>query len=133
MKLRLPRSGATTTWMSAILMGLVIATVVLWTMVVKPPARARFEVGEALAAPCPSGDHAPVCYRFLIKNTGASSAGMQCVVAAAAGTEAQFLSDLPTYVSPYPLAPGSTQDLLVKVDATDGGTIVPPRVSCDRS
>ncbi len=116
--------------MSAALVALVIATVVLSTLLLKPPAKARFEVGEGQATQCPTGGHAPACYKFPVANSGSVAATMQCVVASAEGTQAVFLSDLPTYVGPYSVAPGSRQTLWVKVDPGAGGTVRPPSVSC---
>jgi hypothetical protein len=121
------RGGATTTGLSAALAALVIATVVLTTLVLKPPAKARFVVGAPQATTCPTGEHAPACYTFPVRNAGTVPASPQCTVTSAPGTQALFLSSTPTGL---PVAPGMTETLWVKVDTANGGTVKEPAVSC---
>ena len=124
------RGTGLTAVMSSALVALVIATLALSALLLKPPAKARFEVGAAQATQCPTGGHAPACYKFPVTNAGTVAATMQCVVTSAEGNQALFLSDLPTYVGPYPVSPGSSQTLWVKVDPGTGGTVKQPAMSC---
>jgi len=123
------RGGATMTGLSAALAALVIVTVVLTTLVLKPAARARFLVGAPQATTCPSGEHAPACYTFPVMNVGTVQASVQCTVTSASGTQALFLSNVPTYAG-LPVPPGKTETLWVKVDTANGGTVKEPAVSC---
>jgi hypothetical protein len=123
------RGGATATGLSAALAALVIVTAVLTTLVLKPPARARVQVGAPQAIACPSGEHAPACYKFPVTNAGTEQASLQCTVTSAVGTQALFLSSVPTYAG-LPVPPGKTETLWVKVDTADGGTVKEPAVTC---
>jgi hypothetical protein len=121
--------GGITTVLSAALAALVIATITLSTLVLRSPAKARLRVGVPQATSCPSGEHAPACYKFPVINAGTAPASLQCSLTSAPGTQALFLSNLPTYVG-LPVAPGANDTLWVKVDTANGGTVKEPAISC---
>jgi hypothetical protein len=110
---------------------LIVATVALFLLVLKPHGTARFSVAQLLATPCPTGGGAPACYKATVTNIGGASGRMQCSVKPGEGTQALFLlSDLSTYSSATSVLPGESTTLWVKVDAGDGGTVTPPAVTC---
>jgi hypothetical protein len=110
---------------------LIVATVALYLLVLKPHGSARFTVEQLLATPCPTGGGAPACYKATVTNIGGASGRMQCSVRPGEGTQALFLlSDLSTYSSPTAVTAGQSTTLWVKVDAGDGGTVTAPTVTC---
>jgi hypothetical protein len=125
------RGDTNITLASATLVILIVATVALFLLVMKPHGSARFTVQQLLATPCPTGGGAPACYKATVTNIGGASGRMQCSVSPGEGTQALFLlSDLSTYSSATAVTPGESTTLWVKVDAGDGGTVTPPTVSC---
>jgi hypothetical protein len=85
-------------------------------------------IGRAQATACPVGQHAPLCYRFDLTNTGESEAAASCAVLADTGMTAQFLNGDVEYVAS--LLSGQTISLVTKVDATEGNTVKAPSVEC---
>ena len=85
-------------------------------------------IGRPQATDCPVGQHAPLCYRFDVTNTGKSDAAASCAVRADEGMTALFLNGNVEYVAS--LVSGQTISLVTKVDATEGNTVTAPTVHC---
>src|SRR5436309_8808212 len=103
---------------------LIVATVALFLLVMKPHRAARFSVAQLLATQCPTGGGAPACYKATITNIGGATGRMQCSAKPGEGTQATFLSsDLATYSSATSVFGGESTTLWSKVVPGDSGTV----------
>ena len=80
---------------------------------------------------CPVGSHAPVCYSFVVTNTGHGPLYATCEVSSASGTNATF--DDGQIVKPVSLLEGQTRDLTVRVQTDGSDTVSAPTMSSSAS
>ena len=126
------RSGArnlVTTVLSIALLVSIAAFAVLVGLQVRGDHPARFDVAVPEGVECPVGEGTPACFSFGVTNLGTQPAHVQCIATAAPGVAA-FLNDMPIYTSSAPFEPGITEQLIVKVDQGDSGTVVEPAMTC---
>ena len=90
---------------------------------------ARFEVTPAQGVECPVGEGTPACFSFGVTNVGSQSALVECIATVSTGL-ATFLNDMPIYTSTAPFEAGVTEQLIVKVDQGDTGSVTEPTMTC---
>jgi hypothetical protein len=90
---------------------------------------ARFDVASPEGVECPVGEGTPACFSFRVTNLSRQPSHVQCIATASPG-QAAFLNDMQIYTSSAPFEPGITEQLIVKVDQGDGGTVVEPTMIC---
>ena len=126
-----PGRGGSSTWLlSAGLMVLLAVGVVLFFMVLRPPPRGVFQVGQLEPIACPAGVHTPVCYQAVVTNVGNSPSAMRCILTPGSGSQAMFPDNQGAYISPNPVRPSESIVMLIKVDAPSGVTVTQPSVAC---
>ena len=90
---------------------------------------ARFDVAPPQGVECPVGEGTPACFSFGVTNLGSEPSLVQCIATAASG-EVSFLNEMPIYTSVAPFEPGLTEQLTVKIDQGDTGTVTEPAMIC---
>ena len=90
---------------------------------------ARFDVAGPEGVECPVGEGTPACFSFGVTNLGTQPSHVQCIATAAPG-QAAFLNDMPIYTSSAPFEPGISEQLIVKVDQGDTGSVTEPAMTC---
>jgi hypothetical protein len=93
--------------------------------------RAEITVSDPAPVGCPTGQHAPACYRFEVTNQGPDSAAVACMVSPSNGVYAEFLSGGASYEYGPELSPGTSFALTAKVVPGSGQTALPPVVGCE--
>ena len=99
---------------------------VLLTGIVRPVAEA-IQVDAPLAQDCPSGDRAPICFMFDIRNTTDAQLSIGCLVVPAEGTTATFETGATTAVT---LPAGASMTLRTSVDTAGGDEVAAPSLEC---
>jgi hypothetical protein len=94
--------------------------------------RAEITVADAEPVDCPTGERAPACYQFEIRNLGPEAAEVSCSVEPADRPFAEFLGDPGGYSYVYApaLQPGLSFSLVAKVQPGADGVVRPPGVAC---
>lgn len=87
-----------------------------------------YRVAAPLADDCPVGQHATVCYRFDVTNTGDRVGLARCAVTPGPGTRALFPNGNP--VTNVLLGAGETRGVFVNVTAQGTDTVTAPRIAC---
>jgi hypothetical protein len=90
---------------------------------------ARFDVAAPEGVECPVGEGTPACFSFGVTNLGTEPSLVECIATVSPGT-ASFLNDMPIYTSSAPFEPGITEQLIVKVDQGDAGSVAEPAMIC---
>jgi hypothetical protein len=90
---------------------------------------AHFDVTPAQGVECPVGEGTPACFTFGVTNLGSQPSHVECIATAPTGL-ASFLNDAPTYASSAPFEAGVTEQLIVKVDQGDQGSVSQPTLVC---
>ncbi|MGH2679791.1 MAG: hypothetical protein ACRDG8_04815 [Actinomycetota bacterium] len=129
MRARSGTRNATSTVLSIALFVAIAVFAVLVALQVRGDTPPRFDVSAAEGMVCPAGEGTPACFSFGVTNLGNEPALVECTVTAAPG-RAAFLNDAPVYTSTAPFEPGVAEQLLVKVDQGDTGTVTAPTMSC---
>jgi len=122
------RNLASTVLSIALLLS-IAAFAVLVGLQVRGDHPARFDVTAPDGVECPVGEGTPACFSFGVTNLGTQPSHVRCIATASPG-QAAFLNDMPVYTSSAPFEPGITEQLIVKVDQGDGGTVVEPAMTC---
>lgn len=97
--------------------------------------RAEITVADAEPVDCPTGERAPACYQFEIRNLGPEAAEVSCRVEPTDGPFAEFLGDPggDRYVYSPALQPGLSFSLVAKVLPGADDVVRPPAVACTPS
>jgi hypothetical protein len=122
------RNVATTVLSIALLVS-IAAFAVLVGLQVRGDHPARFDVAGPDGVECPVGEGTPACFSFGVTNLGRRPSHVQCIATASPG-QAAFLNDMPVYTSSAPFEPGITEQLIVKVDQGDTGSVAEPVMTC---
>jgi hypothetical protein len=127
---RAPREPPTAVFSVLLIAAIAVAVLLLMLLVRSPGSGPRLSVGNAVGAACPAGTGIPVCFDVTVTNTGGEAAAdVRCVVEAAEGNSATFLTTGRSSVAPGSLAPGTPLELGVAV-TTRTDTVLTPAVSC---
>jgi len=120
----------TSVFTALLVAGIVLAVLLLVLLVRSPGSGLRLAVGNAVGTACPAGQGIPVCFDVAVTNTGSETAAVRCVVEAAKGNSATFLSSGRTYTTAGTLRPGQPLELGVAV-TTQTDMVLTPVVTCD--
>ena len=122
------RSVVSTVLSIALLLSIAVFAVLVGLQV-RGDHPARFDVTAPEGVECPVGEGTPACFSFGVTNLGTQPSHVQCIATVARG-QAAFLNDMPIYTSSAPFEPGITEQLIVKVDQGEGGSVVEPTMTC---
>ena len=117
------------TVLSVALLLAIAAFAILIGLSVRGEHSARFDVAAPEGVECPVGEGTPACFSFGVTNLGSEPSLVECIATVSPGT-ASFLNDMPIYTSSAPFEPGITEQLIVKVDQGDAGSVAEPAMIC---
>lgn len=94
--------------------------------------QAEITVADAEPVDCPTGERAPACFQYEIRNLGPEAAEVSCTIAPTDGPFAEFLGDPggDRYLYTPALQPGLSFSLVAKVQPGADATVRPPAVAC---
>ena len=95
--------------------------------------RAVIIVDDAQPVDCPTGEGAPACFRFDVRNLGPEAAQVECGVQPADQPFAEFLTGGDAFRYSAELQPGLSFSLEVKVQPGLDGIVRAPVVTCAAS
>lgn len=92
--------------------------------------QAEVTVADAEPVDCPTGERAPACYRFEVRNLGPEAATVGCRLRATEGAAAEFLTGGDRYLYEPALPPGLSFSIVAKVQPGIDGTVHDPTMTC---
>ena len=95
--------------------------------------QAEITVAESEPVDCPTGERAPACFRFEVRNLGPEAAQVGCRLQPTNGALAEFLTGGDRYEYVPQLPPGLSFSIVAKVLPGIDGTVHDPTVACSPS
>jgi hypothetical protein len=95
--------------------------------------QAEITVADAEPVDCPTGERAPACFRFEVRNLGPEAAQIGCRLQTTDGALAEFLTGGGQYEYAPQLPPGLAFSIVAKVQPGIDGTVHAPTVACSPS
>jgi hypothetical protein len=113
-----------------LLVSLAVAVGLLGRAVRQTSVQAVIIVDDAQPVDCPTGERAPACFRFDVRNLGPEAAQVECGVQPADQPFAEFLTGGDAFSYAAELQPGLSFSLEAKVQPGVDGTVRTPVVTC---
>jgi len=95
--------------------------------------RAEITVADAEPVDCPTGERAPACFQFEVRNLGPEAAQVECRLQPADQAFAEFLPGGDTFAYSPQLEPGLSFSVIAKVQPGVDQTVRAPSVKCGPS
>jgi hypothetical protein len=92
--------------------------------------RAEITVAEATPVDCPTGERAPACFEFEVRNLGPEATEVECHVVSGDAPFAEFLTGGDTFTYSPELLAGLSFTMVTKVQPGVDQTVRAPAVSC---
>jgi hypothetical protein len=113
-----------------LLVSIVVALLLTTRLFGRANAGAEFSVADPVGTACPAGAGVPSCASFDVMNVGRLAAAARCTLQPTADASATF-ADGGTVLETPAVLPGSTETLLVEVDAGKDDTVRVPLLDCE--
>ena len=113
-----------------LIVALAVAVALIARGIRQSSVRAEITVTDASPVDCPTGERAPACFEFEVRNLGPEATEVECHVVSGDAPLADFLTGGDTYTYSPELLPGLSFSLVMKVQPGVDQTVRPPAVGC---
>jgi hypothetical protein len=116
-----------------LLVALGVAAGLIGRAVRQTSVRAEITVADPEPVDCPTGERAPACFQFEVRNLGPEAAQVECRIQPADQALAEFLPGGDTFAYSPGLEPGLSFSVIAKVQPGVDETVRAPSVRCEPS